>query len=346
MATIRDVARESGVSVATVSYVLNNGPRPVRAQTRERVLAVMRHLNYHPNALARGLLRRRMNTVAVLFGKIEWAVVTNPYATTVLEGILSAAAELDYNVTLMPKPWVDIRHSAGPFRDRRTDGVVIVAPLEESDLVSGLAALGLPLVVVSAQMERYGVPCFDVDNEAGGRLATEHLLTLGHTRIAHIGGSASFGSAAPRRAGYLNALQDAGIAPFSPYIVEGDYGGGGMGELVDVLMALPEPAPPPFSAGNDRIALAFLEAAFNRGISVPDQFSVVGFDDVPLASQLTPPMTTVRQPLTDFGAEAVHRLVRRIEGGPAADPAPLLRLAAPELIVRRTTAPPRWAPHG
>ena len=119
MATIRDVARESGVSVATVSYVLNDGPRPVRAETRQRVLETMRRLDYHPHAMARGLVRRRMNTLGILFGTVEPAIVTNPYASAILEGVFTAAAGAGFNVTLFTESWKDAPRSARPF-PRRT----------------------------------------------------------------------------------------------------------------------------------------------------------------------------------------------------------------------------------
>ncbi len=341
MATIRDVAKASGVSVATVSYVLNNGPRPVRPQTRERVLAVMRHLNYHPNAMARGLIRRRMNTVGVLFGQIESAIVTNPYAASVLQGILSAAAELNYNVTLFPKQWVNVRHSAAAIRDRRTDGVLVIAPLDDSDMVPGLAALGVPMVVVSGLDYDLNVPSFDVDNIAGARLAVEYLLSLGHRRIGHISGSLRFDSARTRRKEFLETLKAAGITVPDEYIVEGDYSGyGDVPEILRRFLALPDP-PTALFAGNDQIALTILNAANAMNIAIPQRISLIGFDDIPLAPMLSPPLTTSRQPLDAMGALAVRKLVNLIEGASVSEnPEQLRYLAKPELIIRKTTGPP------
>lgn len=339
MSTIRDVAEASGVSVATVSYVLNNGPRPVRPQTRERVLAAMRRLNYHPNAMARGLIRRRMHTVGVLFGQIETSIVTNPYAATVLQGVLSAAADLDYNVTLFPKQWVNTRQSSAPIRDRRTDGVLVIAPMDDSDMVPGLAALGVPMVVVSGINHKLTVPSFDVDNVAGARLAVEYLLSLGHRCIGHIGGSLHYDSAHTRREGFLATLQQAGVSLTDDYIVESDYSGQrDMQAILRRFLALPDP-PTAIFAGNDQIALSVLEAANAMNLAVPDRLSLIGFDDVPLARLVSPSLTTIRQPLGELGAQAVRLLIQQIEGTSPSDPPEDFRyLAQPELIIRRTTA--------
>ena len=127
MTTIRDVARESGVSIATVSYVLNDGPRPVRAATRQRVLKAMHRLNYHPNAVARALASGRAETLGVVFGSVEPAIVTNPYVGGVLQGIMTAAAAAGYGVTLFPWPWINADKSAWRVNDGRCDGLAVVA---------------------------------------------------------------------------------------------------------------------------------------------------------------------------------------------------------------------------
>lgn len=344
MATIRDVARESGVSVATVSYVLNNGPRPVKAETRERVLAAMHRLDYHPNAMARGLVRRRLHTIGVLFGQIETAVVTNPYAATILQGVLSAAADLDYNVTIFPKAWEDARRSTPPLRDRRTDGVLIVAPLSESDMVPGVAALKIPLVVLSANCEQYGIPYVDVDNRHGGRVAAEFLLSLGHRRIAHIHGGDQHDSAPMRREGFAGALCEAGVPLPPEFVISADYSGEMVAEAIQTLMALPpNQRPTAVFLGNDMMAMRALEITRGLGIRVPDDLSILGFDDIPLASAMTPPLSTIRQPLAEIGKQATRLLIQQIERGGSLTPddrMPLGHLMEPTVVPRETTAPP------
>jgi LacI family transcriptional regulator len=340
MATIRDVAKQSGVSVATVSYVLNDGPRPVRPETRQRVLEVMHRLNYHPNAMARGLVRRRMHTLGVLFGLVEPEIVTNPYAAAVLQGILASAADLGYNITLFPQPWKDAPHSAAAFRDRRNDGVLVVAPVEGSDMVPSLAALGLPLVVVSAPSPVAGVPSVDVDNALGARLATEHLLSLGHTRIAHLGGDTVHHSVSVRQESFRATLAEVGVPLPPEYLVQGTYDPTYLRTLARNLLALPKP-PTAIFAGNDMIAFAVMEVAREESIAVPEQLSVVGFDDIATASLVTPPLTTIRQPLATLGSRAVRLLAQRVEGSDDAPPVPPQTLETPTLVVRSTTASPQ-----
>jgi LacI family transcriptional regulator len=345
MATIRDVARESGFSVATVSYVLNNGPRTVRPRTRERVLAVMRELDYHPNAMARGLVSRRLHTVGVLFGQIETTVVTNPYAASLLPGILSAAAACGYNVTLFPEQWEGESQSASSLRDRRTDGLLLVSPLTDSDMLNAVAMLDIPAIAISSARDGYGIPTVDVDNRLGGRLAAEHLMALGHQRIAHIHGKENHSSVPERREGFLGALKERGIYIAPEYLVAADYSGRATTEQIVELLQLPTP-PTAIFAGNDIIAIKILEIARELNISVPEQLSVIGFDDIPSATLVSPSLTTVRQPLFDIGQCATRQLIGRIEHRPRDAEkgegfvdTPVRRIE-PTLIVRATTGPP------
>jgi DNA-binding LacI/PurR family transcriptional regulator len=337
MATIRDVARESGVSVATVSYVLNDGPRPVRDETRRQVLAAIERLDYHPNALARGLSSRRTNTLGVLFCRVEPAIVTNEYGTALLQGVLGVASESGFNVTLFTHPWEDAGTSARGYNDGRCDGVIIIAPLLGSDVVKGLSALGLSLVVVSSSMEPgSGIPWVDVDNVAGARLGIRHLISLGHTRIAHLTGEDSQPSVPGRRQGYLQTMHEAGLPVPPGYLAASSYDVRAGYHSTRALLSLPE-RPSALFAGNDGIALGALEAARDMGVGVPAQFSIVGFDDVRTASLVTPALTTVRQPLVAIGETATRLLVAAVRGHrvPRTD-----HRTSPELVVRATTAPP------
>lgn len=337
MATIRDVARASGVSVATVSYVINNGPRPVREETRRVVLAAMEELEYHPNAMARALVSRRLNTLGVLFGRVEPAIVTNQYVTGVLEGVMSAAAERGFNVTLFTQRWKDAATSAMPLRDGRCDGVLAIAPPSDNDMVEGLAGLPLPVIVVSAAVDPgTGLPFVDVDNEQGVRLAVRHLVELGHRRIAHLAGEVSQPSAGERRRGYLAAMAEATLPVPADYLVTARYNLGAGYEPTLRLLHLPQP-PTAIVAGNDALAISALEAARELGVSVPEQLSIVGFDDTPAASMVTPPMTTIRQPMARIGEWATRLLVDRIDGVPVDR---LAHRARPELVVRGSTAAP------
>jgi DNA-binding LacI/PurR family transcriptional regulator len=336
MSTIHDVARESGVSITTVSMVLNNGSRPVSAEARRRVLEAARALNYTPNANARSLVSRRVRALGVIVGfNTRSLLLSNPYISAVLQGILDAATELDYNVNIYTRPWRNAEQDASAFRDGRADGVLLVAPIMGTDMVSGLSSLGIPLVVASAASMCEGVPSLDIDNVQGARLAAQHLLSLGHTRIAHLMGNLNQTNVIERRDAFCAALGEAGVNIPPAYLVAGQYNRESGKENAEHLLSLPEP-PSAIFAGNDVLALAALEAARERGISVPHELSIIGFDDIPEAAMVTPPLTTIRQPLTEVGDRATRLLVDIIEGRPSAPAAHLLQ---PTLVVRGTTAP-------
>lgn len=337
MATIYDVARVSGFSLSTVSNVLNDGPRPVRPETRERILEVVRSLDYHPSAVARGLARRRTRTIGILFGVVESsAIVINAYSATVLQGVLTASAQMGYDVTHLTTAWHGAEKSLSAFRDRRTDGVLVVAPPTDSDLMPALSSLGIPLVAVSWPPECGNVPSVDTDDVAGANLIMDHLLGLGHRRVAHLMGHANLISAVTRRDVYRQRLRAAGIEARAEYVLPGTYSSEAGYANARKVLALPEP-PTAIFAGNDEIAFGVLDAAREMGIAVPKRLSVVGVDDRPQAAVLTPPLTTLRQPFERIGEEAARLLIRRVDGGPV--PA-TTHLFAPELVVRGSTAAP------
>lgn len=339
MATIRDVAKECGVSVATVSFVLNDGPRPVSAETRRRVQEAVHRLNFHPNASARNLARRRTNTIGVLFAQITTPVITiNVQSSSILQGVMNAAATTGYNVTLFTQAWRDHERSSAHYRDRMTDGILLVAPPVGSDVVPALADLRIPLVVMWSPSGREDVPFVDVDNARGAELAAEHLLSLGHRRIAHIAGDESQTSAEERRDSFVRALLTAGIVPPADYILPGAYyAQAGYEQALRLLRTVPRPTA--IFAANDAIAAGVLRAARDQGVRVPQELSVVGFDDNPAVSLISPPLTTIRQPHLEIGETATRLLVARVSGREPTVTAPRT-LLAPELIVRETTAPP------
>ncbi len=336
--TLRDIAESAGVSLFTASVVLNGSRSNTRVSpvTRQRIQEVANSLGYFPNAAARGLARRRMNTVGVLFAMIEpVGALTNPYAGAVLEGIVAAAFPFGHNVTLYSEPWKDSPENAARFRDGRTDGVILVAPTAESTVVEKLSALGIALVTIAHMADRYGVPSVDVDNVAGIRLACEHLLTLGHRRIAHLTGDPDMVSVPVRRNAFLDALTQGNGILHEGYIQVCGYDGRGAAEALQAVMSLSEP-PTAIVAGNDSIAVKALRTAQEQGLRVPAELSIVGFDDTPTATWVVPGLTTIRQPLREIGAKALELLIDRIEE--QAIPAKT-HLLPPELVVRGSTAP-------
>jgi LacI family transcriptional regulator len=275
--------------------------------------------------MARALLHRHAQSIGVLFGVVQPAsIFSNEYATGLLQGIIEAAAETGYSVTIFTEPWVNAAQSAMRYRDGRTDGVLIVAPPGDC------------LTVVAGEGPAHGIPSVDIDNEEGARLAIDHLLQLGHRRIAHITGNMNMPSAKGRRTVFLNMMQDAGIEVRPEYIVAGRYNGETAAEAIAELMSLDKP-PTAIFAGNDTIAVAAINALREHGLSIPSDISIVGFDDMPISRLLTPPLTTVRQPLIEIGKCAIRLLIELAEGRPVD---PTERLIAPELVVRGTTDRP------
>lgn len=338
-AGLRQVAERAGTSVAIASAVLSPTRSSARfsAATRERVLQAARELAYHPNALARALTGHPTRTLGVLFGLERASVaVANPFVFTLLQGVVAAAATAGYNVTLFTEPWHDAATSAGTVRDGRTDGVIVIAPAADNDLLPSLAACEIPAVTVATPAQDGLVPSVDVDNRAGARLATEHLLSLGHRRIAHLTGDSILRSAHERREAFLRTMADAGLTVPPEYVVPGLYTYQSGLDRARELLSLPTPPTAVFAA-SDGIAQAVLKAAQEKGIAVPRGLSVVGFDNIATGPVHEPPLTTVHQPLTEIGEEAARILLRRIRGE-AVPPAPTL--FAPTLVLRASTAAP------
>lgn len=322
----------------TVSVVLNGSRSNTRVSeaTRLRIEEVADALGYRPNAIARGLVRRRIQVLGVFTGPVHSAtLVSNPYASVILQGVMNGAAESGYDVLLFTRPW-NGPASAREFADQRVDGVVLVAPTLGSQIVESLDAHHVPVVAISYPTDLPGVSTVDVDDAAGARLAVEHLVGLGHRRIAHLTGNSDLASAAIRRAGFVAAMSAAGAPVVGGMIRECAYDGSHAEGALARLMALPAP-PTAIFAGNDTIAIAAGQAARGLGISLPRQLSIVGYDGTPSAEVVRPALTTVAQPLEEIGRAAARLLAARVQGEAVAAEAQLI---APTLVVRDSTAPP------
>ena len=301
--TIRDIATDAGVSVATVSRALSGNGRVGQA-TRERIAEAVDRLGYQRNDLARSLHGGATGTIAVLVPDI-----TNPFFPELVAGIQAVANERE-NLLLLCQTGEDattavreLRH----LRRKRVDGVVLVGGLAADDALAG-AVEGLPLVTVDRDT---GVPgCWSVraDHRAGGRIATEHLVELGHERIAHIAGPERLSVAQERAAGYREALVSSGLEPDPSLVVHGDFGEAGGHEALRTLLR----RRCEFSAvfcSNDLAAVGALRALDEAGFRVPEDVSLVGFDDIHLAGYLRPALTTVRQPIHELGRRAATLLL-------------------------------------
>lgn len=336
--TLVDVARLAGVHFSTVSNVVNNAKTSTRVSeaTRRRILAAAAELRYVPNRMARGLKRRRTNTLGVIVADVEpEAIFRNPYAVEVMSGVMNGAVATGHNITLLHNSWREAAHPAECFLGQGLDGILLISPVPGSPLIAGLTDLGIPQVAISGRAEELGVPAVDIDNREGVRLALEHLLAAGHRNIAFIADSLPKHDSRERRAGFLAALAEAGLPDAK--VVDSRYPSRLF--YLDARRLLAQPHPPTaIMAHNDTIAFEVLNAARDLGIAVPACLSVVGFDDYPGAAYSGPPLTTVRQPLMTMGAHAVQLLADLVEGG---DVPVKTFLYQPELVVRGSTGAPR-----
>ena len=337
MPTIKDIARACDVSTATVSYVIN-GKNTLLPETRERVLRAMREMNYHPSAVARGLAKKRMNTLGILFDNVgSEMAVWHPYTSGILQGVLSASAQAGYNVTIFTELWQSAEKSLPKLRDQRTDGILIVAPPADTDILPSLRSAGSRVVTISSESGPFGIPSVDVDNALGITLAVEHLREMGHTRVAFLGGEPNMVSAVIRETAFREALHSSGVRVVPEYVATASYQHAELAyRQAQYLLTLPLP-PTAVVAGNDQIAMGVLDAAQALGVAVPERLSVVGFDDIPDVARLSVPLTTVRQPFSEIGTAATRLLLRLLSGEAVSTET---RLVAPTLTVRTTTAPP------
>ena len=329
---MHDVARVAGVSHQTVSRVLNDHPS-VRPETRERVQAAIAALGYRRNPIARALVTRRTHTIGVL------APASNLFGpASLVIAVEQAARQHGWYVSLASLSDFDppsVAAAIDHFVGQQVDGLVVVAPVSSAVDACSRAALGVPTVMVATDTEP--ADDFDVvaiDQEAGARLAVRHLVELGHRGVAHLAGPADWLDAAARLRGWRAELSEAGYAV--PAALVGDWSPGSGYRIGQQLLAGGK-LPTALFAANDLMAIGLIRALVEAGVSVPDQVSVVGFDDIDATGFLLPPLTTVRQDLVTLGRLGVERLLSRIDGDEPGDP--VLR-QPPELVLRASTAPP------
>ena len=335
--SIREVAKSSGVSVATVSRVFN-GYADVSAETRQRVLAAARKLDYTPNSAARRLVKRRSQLIGViLFTGQEHPDLQHPFFLEVLVGLKHSLGADGYDVLLFateqpgttPGPHAYARRA----RHHGVDGVVVLAvdDAEEPELQKLLAA-GTPVVAVDLPLSGERASYVASDNLGGARLAVRHLHRLGHTRIATIAGLAHTKPAADRLLGYRAEIQELGLPSRPEYEAPGDFyfdtGEGAMRHL----LALAEPPTAVFAA-SDMMAVGAIKAVVEAGLRVPEDIAVVGFDDIQLAELVSPALTTVRQDKRALGMAAARSLVQLID---EPGTAPHVSVLPVELVVRRS----------
>ncbi|HEY7223696.1 MAG TPA: LacI family DNA-binding transcriptional regulator [Micromonosporaceae bacterium] len=323
------MAHRAGVSVATVSKVINNR-YGVAQETYSRVQAVIDELGYETSLVAQSLRSHQTNVIGILVTDLE------PFTSELLKGAATGMHDTGYELVVYSASGLgqDVRGWERRYLSRisgtLTDGVILVAPSVVDAPHSG------PLVAVDPHLGASNLPTVDADNLKGARLATEYLIGMGHQRIGFLAGRSDLESARLREQGYRDALADAGIA-FDPALVQ-------VGEFQPVASARAakrlldqDPRPTAIFAANDLSAIETVKVAQSRGLSVPEDLAVIGFDNIPESALCSPPLTTVDQSIQRMGLEAVRMLIRLIKGEQT-EPA---RVTLPtELVIRQSSSPP------
>ncbi|GBF06343.1 LacI family transcriptional regulator [Deinococcus aerius] len=328
-ATIHDVARRAGVSYQTVSRVINNHVN-VAPATRERVLHAIGELNYKPSLIAKGLVTRRSQLIGIV------AYATDQYGPAqIVQQVEQSARRSGYEsllTTLRRFEAAEIVQAVARLQQFGVDGVVLLTPYDAHEIVPVIGA-SVPFILIDATTEVDG-PSVSVDQFEGGRMATEHLVALGHRRILHVGGPPEWSDADLRYRGYRDVLAAHGL-PELPRL-NGDWSAQSGSQALEAALSGGLDFTAVF-AGNDQMALGVMSALVRAGRRVPGEVSVVGFDGTPESAFYQPPLTTVQQNFAQLGRKSLEELIRRIQGQ---------RLGAshhvfqPQLLVRDTTAPP------
>jgi LacI family transcriptional regulator len=335
--TIKEVAAVAGVSTQTVSRVINERP-DVSSETRKRVQEVIKKLGYQPSAVARSLIRRRSYTLGVATAGLRYI---GPSRT--LSGIASAAEEAGYSLLLKELPRFDANNITPiiqSFLARQVDGIIWAVP-EVGDnhawVTSQSLDLDVPLVYLTME-PRENISVVSIDNYLGGRMAMSHLLGQGYKHIAHLSGPLDWWEARQRKAAWEDALEGAGIEVRDEHWVEGNWSSASGAQAFEKLFEQYAEMDSIFVA-NDQMALSVLQVACQRGLRIPEELGVVGFDNIPESAFFAPPLTTVLQDQNNVAKLAVEEVIRTIESGwQELEPSePQTIILPPTLIVRESS---------
>jgi DNA-binding LacI/PurR family transcriptional regulator len=332
--TIADVAKRAGVSPAAVSFAVNGRPG-VGEQTRARILETAKELGWHPSASARALTEARARTIGLVLARQTEELEADSFFVRFLAGIERKLAAADYALLLHLVPVAGAEKTLGAYErlaaGGRVDGFLLTDPELEDPRLHLLQAAGLPVVVAGRLEPDSPFPWVETDHDAGMIEAVEHLVSLGHERIGFLGGGETYEHVQRRLSRWREAVRAAGL-PFGPVVHAAGHGNAAAGAVLD-------DGPTAVACTSDTLALALVAAARARGLAVPEDLSVIGFDDSVMAALSSPALTSVRVDYAEFGAAAAAALLARIDG----EQPPPYEPSRPVLEVRASTGKPERA---
>lgn len=333
MSTILDVARLAEVSTATVSRVIN-GSSSVRVETREKVLSAMKKCNYKYNALARGFVTKKSHSIGLIIPTIN-----NPVFADSTLGVQEYADKNNFKVILGNSNYNYDQESklVKVLRESQVDGLIITTTNLKGEALKSLSDEQFPFVLLYSTLKGGAFSAVGIDNYKGGYLATEHLISLGHRRIGMVAGNFTMTDRSFHRwHGYKRCLKDNDISYDKELLIQTDYSLSGGRESIEKLLRL-QHRPTAVFCSNDYIALGAIKGAREAGLTLPDELSIVGFDDMQTASYMVPSLTTIRQPAYDMGRRAAEILLQSLQGSTQSRTKPIQEMMDTRLVVRESS---------
>lgn len=307
MATIKDVAKLAGVAVSTASYALNDSDK-VSETTRSKVLEAARELNYQKNGLASDLKKAKTNTIALILSDLS-----GPYYSELIQGVQNGCSANNYGLIACSAVGGSESTAVKFLREKRVDGAIILAHNISDEVILNAAREGFPLVVLDRELDHDNVHSVLVDNVHGGYLATEHLIKQGHKHITFVSGPNKSHDNQMRFEGYLQALEDYKISYKPIWKVPGNFTRESGYRATKTLIAQSN-LPQAIFYANDEMAIGGMEAFGEKGIKVPDEISIIGYDDIEIAEYVKPKLSTIRQPKYETGSLAVQLIFQLLRG--------------------------------
>ncbi|MDI3312349.1 MAG: LacI family DNA-binding transcriptional regulator [Thermoanaerobacterium sp.] len=325
MATIKDVASLAGVAISTASYALNNNPR-ISNETKEKVLAAARQLNYQPNGIARDLKSNKTNTIGLILSDLS-----GPFYSELIKGIQDVTIANGYDLIAVSSIGGKNSTAVKFLKEKRTDGVIVLAHNIDNKLIINAARKDMPVVLLDRPLDSEYVLNIQVDNEGGAYKAVEHLISLGHNEIIYLSGPNNSYDNLKRFEGYKRALKDNKINFSGRWLYQGNFTKEG-GYHAAKVMLLQNDLPDAIFAANDEMAIGAIEAFKQAGVEIGKDIAIVGFDDIQLAEYVNPSLTTVKQPMREMGAMAAQQIFQALNGNFFTEPI----LLQTELIIRES----------